>query len=627
MRLFLLGIILLPFLAKSQAFEKEDFIFLVRKEHIKIELKNNNLLITKDVHENGKYQSANKLYFANEFIHFDSFSAIDKVEAYTILPDSGKKVNVDHFETKHQFDNGIFFSDQQSMNFVFPAVTEGAVTSLSYQEVIKEPQFMGAFRFGSYVPTLEAVLTVEFPKNVALGYKTFNLEGHDIEFNKKETEDSYIYTWKGKNIQDFRAQEESLSPIYYIPHIILHIEEYETKTGRNTVLKNVNDLYRWYTSLIDRITTEELTTVHSLAESITEGIADPRNKARAIFNWVQENITYIAFEDGLGGFIPRNAETVCTKRYGDCKDMANLLYEMLNHVGIEAYHAWIGTRDRPYSYFEVPTPIVDNHMITAAVFEKDTIYLDATDSYVPFGMPSSFTQGKEALIGIDASSFKVQKVPVQKPEQSITLVKTHLSVDENVLKATEKRLFTGYEKVSFIYDYTFKKEGKTDEEYLNTSLQLGNNKTAYRNIEMSDPEKREDTLQLSYELEVNNYIKKAAGKVFINMHLDRTLSNADIETETQRYAKKIEHAFLKEYQTILEIPEGYKVTSLPAPLKYEDPRFGFDIDFSQEGNTVLMQKRIYINTLTIPKTEFDDWNLFIKSLIKAYKKSITLENL
>ena len=126
-----------------------------------------------------------------------------------------------------------------------------------------------------------------------------------------------------------------------------------------------------------------------------------------IFNWVQDNIRYIAFEDGLGGFIPRDAASVCNKRYGDCKDMANLLFEMLNHAGIEAYRAWIGTRNRPYKYKEVPTPMVDNHMITAVIIDGETIFLDATDSYVPFGLPSAFTQTKEALLGIDENSYNI----------------------------------------------------------------------------------------------------------------------------------------------------------------------------------------------------------------------------
>ncbi|WP_340198763.1 DUF3857 domain-containing protein [Ascidiimonas sp. W6] len=624
MRVFYAILFLLPFAFYSQE-ASNDFIFLNRAEEIKVNLKNDRFSIVKNVHEKGKYLTGNKLFYANEFIHFDSFSAIESIEAYTVLPETGQKIKVDHIETKHQFDNGIFFSDQQSKNFVFPGVTRGAETTLNYTEKIMDPHFLGSFRFGSYVPTKKASLKIEFPKNVEVGYKAFHLEKYNIIFEKEETSDSYIYSWYAQNIKDFRKEEKSLSPAYYIPHVILYIKNYDSKRGKVSVLNNSADLYSWYRSLIKQISKEELKTVYKITDALTKTYDKKSDKAKAIFNWVQDNITYVAFEDGLGGFIPRNAETVCTKRYGDCKDMANLLYEMLNYAGIEAYHAWIGTRDRPYSYQEVPTPIVDNHMITAAIIEKDTIFLDATDSYVPYGMASAFTQSKEALIGIDDTSYIIKKVPVSNTKMSVSHIKTKLYLKEDFLKAHQKRTLTGYEKVEFINEYTYKKDSKSNEEYLNNTLKLGNNKSAYNNILLSDLEDRTNPIELSFDLTLNNYVKNIAGKIFLNMNLDRSLSESDIDVEKQLYAKKIDYHFEKIFETIFQIPEGYQALKLPEKLAFESPSYGYEISYQLEQNQVRMKKRIYVNTLVIDKNGFSNWNLFINSLVKAYKKSITLK--
>ncbi len=73
----------------------------------------------------------------------------------------------------------------------------------------------------------------------------------------------------------------------------------------------------------------------------------------------------------MRGLIPHPASYVCEKRYGDCKDMANLIVSMLHMAGVNnAYHTWIGTRDLPFKYTEFPTPIVDNHMIATYVTQK-----------------------------------------------------------------------------------------------------------------------------------------------------------------------------------------------------------------------------------------------------------------
>lgn len=627
MNKLLIFFFLFPFIALSQNFSDEDFIYLKRHEHIDIKLNKGNFNITKSFSEQGKFLTAKKLYFANESIGFDGFSAIEDIKAFTYLPDENKKIEVDYIETKREFDNGIFYSDQESKNFTFPAVKAGAETHLEYKEIVKDPRFLGLFRFGTFVPTENTKLSIEFPKNVSIGYIDFNTQNYPINFKEETKGNNKIYTWSLNNIKGFQGEAQSESVLYYLPHIILYIKSYEDNGKTNTILNDVNDLYQWYSTLVDSIDENNLQKVQSIAEDVTKSLTTKKEKAEAIFNWVQENITYVAFEDGLGGFIPRSASSVCDKRYGDCKDMANLLYEMLNHVGIESYRTWIGTRDRPYSYWEVPTPMVDNHMINTVVIENDTIFLDATDSYVPYGMPSAFTQTKEALLGIDKDSFKIIKVPIQDMNKSVSEVNSVITLENDLVKVDETRSLTGYEKVEFISDYTYKKDDKTEEEYLNTTLALGNNKTNYNNITKNNFDNKNTPLLLNYKLSIDNYAKTVANKTYINLDIDRTLSQSKIDIENRKFSKKIDHKFKKVFTTTFKIPEGYKATDIPEELLYDNENFGFKIFYEQKDNEIIQHKLIYINTLSVNNNEFETWNDFIKSLTRAYKKSITIEKI
>ncbi|MGB3607554.1 DUF3857 domain-containing protein, partial [Psychroserpens sp.] len=611
----------------SQDFSNEDFIYLQRHENIKIELNDDRFNISKKVSEQADYLTSNKLYFANEAMHFDSFRSIEDIEAYTIVPNSNKKVNVNYIETKRDFDNGVFYSDQESKTFTFPAVTKGAVTHLNYTEIIKDPHFLGLFRFGTYVPTKSAELSIEFPSNVTIGHIDFNTQNIDLDFTTKTKGETTVYTWKVNNIDGFQGEEDSEAALYYLPHVIVYIKSYEKDGEIINVLSDVGDLYTWYVSLVDQINLDALDRVYAIADDIVAPLETDRQKAEAIFSWVQNNITYVAFEDGLGGFVPRGAASVCDKRYGDCKDMANLLYEMLNHVGVASYRTWIGTRNRNYSYFDVPTPMVDNHMITTAIVDKDTIFLDATDSYVPFGMPSAFTQTKEALLGISKDEFRVVKVPAQNAKQSKTIVSTEMELDGDRVKVSEKRIMTGYDKVEFISDYTYKKESKTEEQYLSTELALGNNKTNYNNITKSNFDNSIAPLELSYDLDIDSYTKSIGGKIYINLNIDRMLSKSDIDIKDRKYSKKIDYKFERDYTTTFKIPEGYKASYIPDEISFDDPNYGFKISYLQDQDTITQTKSIYVKTLSIKKDNFDQWNGFVKSLIKAYKKSIILEQI
>jgi Domain of Unknown Function with PDB structure (DUF3857)/Transglutaminase-like superfamily len=627
MKNILIFALLFPLISLSQNFSGEDFIYLKRHEHIDIKVNNGNFNITKSFSEQGKFLTAKKLYFANESIGYDSFTAIEDIKAFTYLPEENKKIEVDYIETKRAFDNGIFYSDQESKNFTFPAVKAGAEIHLEYKEIVKDPRFLGLFRFGTFVPTESTKLSIEFPKNVSIGYIDFNTQDYPIDFKEEINGNNKIYTWSVNNMKGFQGEAQSESVLYYLPHIILYIKNYEDKGMTNNVLNDVSDLYQWYSTLVDSIDENNLEKVHTIAEDITKSLSTKQEKAEAIFNWVQNNITYVAFEDGLGGFIPRSASSVCDKRYGDCKDMANLLYEMLNHIGIESYRTWIGTRDRPYSYWEVPTPMVDNHMITTVIIENDTIFLDATDSYVPYGMPSAFTQTKEALLGIDKDSFKVIKVPVQDMDKSVSEVNSIITIESNLVKVDETRFLTGYEKVEFISDYTYKKGDKTEEEYLNTTLALGNNKTNYINITKDNFDNKNTPLVLKYNLNIDSYAKSVANKTFINLDIDRTLSQSKIDIEDRKFSKKIDHKFKKKFVTTFIIPEGYKAGDIPDELTYDNEKFGFKISYSKEGNIITQHKLIYINTLSVDNSEFEIWNDFIQSLTRAYKKSITIERI
>lgn len=68
--------------------------------------------------------------------------------------------------------------------------------------------------------------------------------------------------------------------------------------------------------------------------SITSGISDRRRQAEAIYQWVAQNICYVAVYLGNGGLEPNSASSVLSNRYGDCKDHIMLLEALFAAQGI-----------------------------------------------------------------------------------------------------------------------------------------------------------------------------------------------------------------------------------------------------------------------------------------------------
>jgi transglutaminase-like putative cysteine protease len=115
------------------------------------------------------------------------------------------------------------------------------------------------------------------------------------------------------------------------------------------LFENVKDLYGWYNSVCAGIGNNSEPLKAKVAELISNKKTDPE-KVESIFYWVQDNIRYIAFENGIMGFKPDAAQNVFKNKYGDCKGKANLLKTMLNIAGFDARLTWIGTSDLPYDY-------------------------------------------------------------------------------------------------------------------------------------------------------------------------------------------------------------------------------------------------------------------------------------
>lgn len=605
-----------------------DFKYVKRTESVRITKKHNRISASAEVYERSRFLTANMLFLAKKSISYDKFRTINDLKATTFLK-NGQKKEVEYFETKDELGGMLFYSDNKLREFTFPNVEAGAEIETSYEEEYSEEMpFSTIFTFGSYFPVEQATFSVEFPKDVEIGFKEFNFEGLDIVLSKSSNKKSNIYTWKALNVPGIQTDNgfdsDYESSIYYIPHVVVYIKNYHVDGEKVSVLNDASDLYRWYTSLIGRIDEKDLEPVQKLAEELVEGKDSDAEKVEAIYNWVQDNITYVAFGDGFGGFVPRGSASVCEKRYGDCKDMSHLLYTMLNHVGVQTYHAWIGSRRKPYTYDNNPTPFTDDHMIALAIVGEDSVFLDGTDSYVNYGYPSSFTQGKEALVGISNSRYIIKEVPVMTPNDNTSRVITSISIGDGELKATEERVLNGYEKTEFVSDYERKKNEVTDEEYLNNKLRLGNNKTRYSDIKIKGLENDYSELSLSYQLLIQNYYREIGSKTFINMSIDKSLGNSTIDTESRKYGKKFKHKFSRNYITKLVIPEGYATQSIPEKVTFDAEDFGFEVSYELVQDELIQNKHLYVNTLHVKPEDFGRWNDFIQQLVKAYKKNIVL---
>jgi hypothetical protein len=598
-------------------------ILLKKTASFRIYLENNALKGIYKTHEETLINKEAGIAFRSRSVPTNNFIEASNIKASILIPNGKKyqKKEVEKIEQKDDPDGNVFFDDQKLYSFTYPSAQVGAILTIDYQLTYKEPRFLGSYFWINYLPDLDDELKISVQKNIHIQYKLFNADGFDLEFTKEEKSNEIIYTWRSKNKKPIVQYSDAPNFRYYEPHMIFYITDYETQGKKTKMLGTPKDLFEWYTEIQKNLNKTEDQQLKKVTDSLVTGVTDEWEKVKKIFYWVQDNISYVAFEDGLGGFVPRDAGTVCTKKYGDCKDMASIIHEMLRMAGIQSYLTWIGSRDIPYTYTDVPTPSSDNHMITSYLDKNNKwVFLDGTGKKASIDIYTSFIQGKQALIGISADSFQLATVPIKDTSLSQSIDSISIDIKDKMIVGKGKAQLTGYDGL----DYFYRSENMSKDErqdFFKAYFSKGNNKTNFEDVVM-EPVNR-GPLNFSYKFNLPDYINYDQDEIYLNLNLDKKLILEKI-IEDRKVPVSMRHKTKKRLIVTLNIPVGYKIKYLPASVRQENDIAGFSSTYEVKNNQLVHIFDFYINTLLLQSSDFDQYNSMVTEQTKAGNQVISL---
>jgi len=339
--------------------------------HYTIKLKDGLPEAKSDERQEILYLSENAGSYMSRFsFYHSSFHPVDRYEAYTETP-GGKKIQVKEFKTSQSVSASVFYDDVKQTSFDFPNITPGSSGHLDLEKTHTNPKLLSPHYFSRGIPTMLGEMKISFPKDMSVKYMIRGNDRDKVQFSTETRKGETTYTFTVKNLAKDMNYPDAPDNAYYALHVIFWIENYKSGDQVVSYMANLDDLYKLAWGFVKDINKSISPELKAITDSITKGLTSNEQKPRDIYKWVQNNITYVAFEEGMEGFIPREANLVASRRVCECKDMSSILTVMLNHAGVPAYYTWIGTRALPYDYTEVHLPIVDNHMITAV--KMDTV--------------------------------------------------------------------------------------------------------------------------------------------------------------------------------------------------------------------------------------------------------------
>jgi len=317
------------------------------------------------------------LYFS------ESMQKLEILEAYTLKAD-GRKLPIDTKAIFPQSPPGSpqipMFNDQKLYMLVFPDVQAGDATVYTTKSTQLKPYFPGNFSFGMMISKdiayRDLSVTIRAPKSLPL-----YTEARDVPFTKRNGPDGVEYRWTYSSTDAEPQEAATVSAFDRLPRI-----------GAST-FRNYEGLGRAYTELAAQkvIVTPA---VQAKANEITAGIADRRQQAKAIYEWVSRHIRYVAIFLENGGMVPHDPDTVLANGYGDCKDHTVLFTALLKARGIPSEIVLING-DNAYTLANVGLIAPLNHAMN---FLPDfDLYADTTAGVAPFGTLPLSEYGKPVV--------------------------------------------------------------------------------------------------------------------------------------------------------------------------------------------------------------------------------------
>lgn len=554
----------------------------------------------------------------NSFCKISSFKQLEKMRgAFGIKKNYNVGMAIDRSITSSE----IFSDDSRVKYFNIGFSGYGDATRVETEKTYFDSKYLTSVYFHSYFPSKEKVIRIKVPDWLKIDIREFNFAGYKVQKRKEAEKNATVYVYTLQNVETIKNENRAIGRAFQWPHLVLVVNSFSDGSQTTPGFKDVSDLYSWYNYLYKKSgnKTEELRT--KVAE-LTKGKTTEVEKVKSIFYWVQDNIRYIAFEDGLAGFIPAPAQEVLKAKYGDCKGMANLLTEMLKIAGFESYMTWIGTRHIPYDY-TLPSLAVDNHCINTTIIGGKEYFLDATEKYVPFGDYAWRIQGKEVLIG-KGDKFEVKKVPVAEMEKNKIHTKTIFELKDNVLRGHVKVTLTGEERTSF-HQFYHDLPTERKKEYIERFLEFGNNNLVVSNVKMSDLTNREIPVVLEGDIDLSNYVITDEKDVYVGIDFfPENLKNFIPEKERQ-HDYVFHSSYVMEDETELILPAGYKIVSLPESISEKADDYTVTGSYTAKGNKITFKKSLGFQNGRIRKSDFNNWIAFSRKLRDFNSNLITVQ--
>ncbi len=539
-------------------------------------------------------------------VAYDSESSIN---SYRVFDKNGKENRTVTRFLKDEYltQDDLFHTDYRIKSYDLTFPLKGSAFTVETEKEYEDVKYFTSQYLSTPYPVISGEIIINQPDWLDLSIKEFNFEGDQIDVKIEAARVGKKITYSYKELTPEYDEKNSLGPSFLYPHLLFVANSYTIRGQQNHLIANTADLFSWYSSLVKQVD-QNPSFFTEFVESLIKDASTDDERIEQIYYWVQDNIRYIAFEDGIAGFKPDSPKNVFDKRYGDCKGMAILTKTMLKAAGYDARLAWLGTDRLAYNY-DIPSLAVDNHMICALVIDNNTYFLDGTERFNRFGDYAARIANRDVLIEDESiSGYKRLVIPINERSTNIDAFYYNLRIEDERIVGTGKRTMKGETRASF--QYLFDATGADDQDkLLHRFLSNGKKNSRVFNVMPFNSNNRNTDIEIDFEYELSNAISEFDAVYYVDLNFLGTLLPS-IDSK-----RKVPFVFpYKERQLVtkrLQIPQGMILQKVPENISDENEILEISINHNLVDGVLEIVYFVQIKNRIIA---VDDFNLYNKTI-------------
>jgi len=558
--------------------------------------------------------------YANVSVDAPKYMRMSKIEGRTILP-SGQIIPLDSSQVfrGRSFEAGRNYAILKT-SFSFPSVETGAIIEYQTEEYVDwffpPPWIFDTNEVGTLDSTLQVVI------GPRLGMSQFPLDTTvtKLSFSRKDTVLGTQFEFAVKNLHPIRNEPYSVPFRDQATMVLFTPSELAFSGQVFPIITKWDDVGKEVSQQYGNMEKNEKETKNK-AKQLAEKLPEARNKAEAIYKYIQQNITS---SNLIGIGLGRPADDLITSKRGDPDEINALYVMMLKEVKVDADMVLVATQNWDTLARGFPNISQFSRIVARVNFKDGIVFADPAEPAAPFGELPWFDRG---VTGLAVKGSKVQEaaIPAGTPDDNLSVTKISLQVGGDWKAEGDAEInLKGTEAINFRGDL-LEESPERMEQYLTDYFGYGRADAVVSNISHPDIRDSSQAFVLKAHLKQNLTDESGPGELLVNPWMDDQYNSPIFKASERHSAVRFYGPEKRVSTSEWKLAPEIKIEQLPKEVKIENDLGGFSHSCTQNGNTVACTRSFYLKKTRIQTTtDYLDARKFFDEIAKNDQEVMVL---